>query len=48
MNKAAINIMKNVSLLNVEASSGYMPKSGITGSPGRTICSFPRNRQTDF
>ena len=37
INKAAINIVKHVSLLHVGASSGYMHRSGIAGSSGSTI-----------
>jgi hypothetical protein len=37
-----------VSLLYVEASSGYMPRRGIAGSSGSTISNFLRNCQTDF
>jgi hypothetical protein len=33
-----------VSLLQVGASSGYMPKKGIAGSSGSTIANFLRNR----
>jgi hypothetical protein len=29
INKAAMNIVEHVSLSHVEASSGYMPKSGL-------------------
>jgi hypothetical protein len=29
-----------VSLLQVGASSGYMPRSGIAGSSGRTMSNF--------
>ena len=42
INKAAVNIVEHVSLLQVGTSSGYMSTSGITGS------SFLRNYQTDF
>jgi hypothetical protein len=31
INKAAMNIVENVSLLQVGVSSGYMPRSGIAG-----------------
>jgi hypothetical protein len=48
INKAAINIVKYVSLLHVGASSGYIPRSGIAGSSGSTTSNFLRNRQTDF
>jgi hypothetical protein len=36
INKAAINIEEYVSLLYVETPFGYMSKSGIAGSSGRT------------
>ena len=48
INKAAMNRVEHVSLLHVGASSGYMPKSGIAGSSGRTMSNFLRNHQTDF
>ena len=48
INKAAMNIEEHVSLLQVGASSGYMPRSGIAGSSGSTMSNFLRNRQTDF
>jgi hypothetical protein len=37
-----------VFLLQVGASSGYMPRSGIAGSSDGTISNFLRNHQTDF
>ena len=40
INKAAMNIVKNVSLLYVETSFEHMSRSGITGSSGRTIPNF--------
>jgi hypothetical protein len=43
-----MNIMENVSLLQVRASSGYMPRSGIAESSGSTMSNFLRNCQTDF
>ena len=43
-----MNIVEPVSLLNVGASSGYMPRSSIAGSSGSTMSSFLRNQQTDF
>jgi hypothetical protein len=43
-----MNILEHVSLLHVGASSGYMPRSGITGSSRSTVSSFLRNCQTDF
>ena len=45
---AAMNIVEHVSLLNVEESYGYMPRSSITGLSGSTMSSFLRNLQTDF
>jgi hypothetical protein len=48
INKAAMNIVEHLSLLQVGASSGYMPRSGIAGSSGSTMSNFLRNRQTDF
>ena len=48
INKAAMNIVEHVSLLQVGTSSGYMPRSGIAGSSGSTMSIFLRNRQTDF
>jgi hypothetical protein len=32
-----MNKVEHVSLLHVRASSGYMPRSGIAGSSGRTM-----------
>jgi hypothetical protein len=43
-----MNIVEHVSLLHVGASSGYMPRSGISGSSGCIMSSFHRNCQTDF
>ena len=34
INKAGMNIVEHVSLLYVEESFGYMPRSGIVGSSG--------------
>jgi hypothetical protein len=48
INKAAMNIVEHVSLLQVGTSSGYMPRRGIAGSSGSTMSNFLRNRQTDF
>jgi hypothetical protein len=48
VNKAAMNIVEDVSLLQVGASSGYMPRSGIPGSSSRTMFNFLRNCQNDF
>ena len=43
-----MNIVEHVSFLPVGTSSGYMPRSGIPGSSGSTMCNFLRNCQTDF
>jgi hypothetical protein len=43
-----MNIVEHVSLLQVGASSGYMPRSGIAGSYGSTMSNLLRNCQTDF
>jgi hypothetical protein len=48
INKAAMNIVEHVTLLQVGASSGYMPRLGIAGSSSRTMSNFLRNHQTDF
>jgi hypothetical protein len=48
INKASINMVDHVSLLYVGASFGYMLRSGIAGSSGRTIINFLKNSQTDF
>jgi hypothetical protein len=43
-----MNIMEHVSLLQVGASSEYMPSSGITVFSGSTMSNFLRNHQTDL
>jgi hypothetical protein len=48
INKAAINIVEHVSLLQIRASSGYMPRSGIAGYFSSAMSNFLRNHQTDF
>jgi hypothetical protein len=48
INKAAMNIVEFVSLLQAGASSGYMPRSGIAGFSGSIMSNFLRNCQTDF
>ena len=48
INKAAVNIVDNVYILQVGTSSGYMPRRGIAGSSNSTISNFLRNLQTDF
>jgi hypothetical protein len=48
INKVSMNIVEHVSLLQVGASSGYMPRRGIAGSSHSTMSNFLRNRQTDF
>jgi hypothetical protein len=45
LNRDARNIAEQVSLWNVGASFGYMPRSGIGGSCGKTILSFLSNQQ---
>ena len=40
--------MEHVSLLHVGVSSGYMFRSVIAGSSGRTMSNFQRNRQSNF
>ena len=47
-NKATMNIVEHVPLWHGGASFGYMPKSGIAGSSGRSISNFLRNLQIDF
>ena len=47
INKAAMNIVEHVSLLQVGTSSGYMPRIGTAGSSSG-IFNFLRNHQTDF
>ena len=49
INKAAMNIVEHVSLLQVGTSSRYMPRWGIDGSSGSMMsANFLRNYQTDF
>jgi hypothetical protein len=45
INKAAMNIVKNVFLLPVGTSSGYMPRTGFACS---IMFTFLRNLQTDL
>jgi hypothetical protein len=40
--------VKPVSLLQVGASSGYMPRSVIAGSSNSTMSNFMKNHQTDL
>ena len=47
-NKATMNIVEHVPLWHDGILSGYIPKSGIVGSSGRTISNFLRNLQIDF
>jgi hypothetical protein len=47
INKAAMNIVEHMSLLHVGASSGFMPRSGISGSTGIIISNVLRNHQTE-
>jgi hypothetical protein len=48
INKAAMNIVEHVSLLQVGISSGYLPRSGIAGSSTSTMSNFLRNHKTDL
>jgi hypothetical protein len=43
-----MNRVEDVSLLHVGASSGYMPRSVIAGTSGRTMSNSLRNCQNDF
>ena len=44
-----MNIVEDVSLLQVRTSSRYMPRGGINGSSDSTMsANFLRNYQTDF
>jgi hypothetical protein len=47
-NKAAVNILDHVPLWCDGTSFGYMPKSDIAGSSGRSISNFLRNFQIDI
>ena len=42
INKAAMNIVEHVALLQVGTSSGYMPRRGIARSSGSTMSNFLR------
>ena len=46
-NKDAVNIVVHM-LLYMLGIFGYMPKSGIAGSSGRTVSNFLRIYQIDF
>jgi hypothetical protein len=48
INKAAMNKVEYVSLLQVGTPSGYMPRSGIDGSSCSTMSNFIRNCQTNL
>ena len=47
-NKAVMNIVEHMPLQHGRASFGYMPKSGIAESSGRSISNFQRNLEIDF
>ena len=42
-NKVTMNIVEHMSLSHGGASFGYIPKSGIAGSSGRSISNLLRN-----
>jgi hypothetical protein len=48
IDKAAMNIVEQVSLWDVGASFEYMPRSGIVGSSSRTSPNFLRNHHIHF
>jgi hypothetical protein len=48
MNKAAMNIVEQVSIWDGGSDFGYMPRSGIAGSSGITIPTFLRKCQIAF
>ena len=48
INKAAMNTVVHVSLLDVGTSFSYMLKSSTAGSSGSTMSNFLRRHQTDF
>jgi hypothetical protein len=48
INKAAMNIVEHVTLLQDGTSSGYMLRRGIAGSSGGTMYNFLRNHQTNY
>jgi hypothetical protein len=43
-----MNIVEHVSILHVGTFSGYMSRSGISGSPGSIMSKLLRNCQTDL
>ena len=43
-----MNIVDHMPLWHGGESFGYIPKSGIAGSSGRSTSNFPRNLQIDF
>ena len=47
-NKSALNMVEHVPQWHGGASFGYIPKSGIAGSSGRSISNFLRKLQIDF
>ena len=47
-NKATTNIVEHMPLWHGGAYFGYIPKSGIAGSSGRSISNFLRNLKIDF
>ena len=47
-NKAAMDIVEHIPLWHGGAFLGYIPKSGIAESSGRSISNFKKNLQIDF
>jgi hypothetical protein len=45
INKAAMNIVEQVSLLHIGPSSAHMPRSGIAGTSDSTMSNFLRTQE---
>lgn len=48
MSNASINMVKHGKAWDSVTTFGYLPRSGIVGSWGRTILNFLRSLQIDF
>jgi hypothetical protein len=48
MNKAAMEVVEQVSMGYGETSFGYMPRNSLAGSSVRIISNYLRNHQVDF